>query len=161
MTYFQNPKTLEELKRQYKTLAMKYHPDMGGSTEAMQAVNAEYDKLFTLLKKVAENGSEGFTSESKAFENEGAFKDIIEQIIHFSGIDIEIIGTWIWVTGNTFQYKDKLKELKFQWVKTKTAWCWHEGEYQKHYKKQYSLDDIRKMWGSEKVGNKPNTVLQA
>lgn len=34
--YFENVKTLDELKKQYRRLAMKYHPDMGGSTEAMQ-----------------------------------------------------------------------------------------------------------------------------
>lgn len=134
---------------------------MGSTTEAMQAINAEYDRLFDILKKAAQNSSESSTSDKQAFENEGAFKDIIEQIIHFVGIEIEIIGTWIWVNGNTYQFKEKLNELKFQWVKTKTAWCWHEGEYKKHYNKQYSLEEIRAMWGSEKVGNKPNTVLQA
>ena len=30
-----------------KKLALKYHPDKGGSTEAMQAVNEFYDELIT------------------------------------------------------------------------------------------------------------------
>lgn len=39
--FFENVKTIEELKRQYKTLAFKYHPDRGGNVEDMQHINAE------------------------------------------------------------------------------------------------------------------------
>lgn len=46
-TYFNTPKTLEELRRQYKELLKKYHPDnANGSTQAKQEINAEYDALF-------------------------------------------------------------------------------------------------------------------
>ena len=50
-TYFDNPKTLEELRRQYKELLKKYHPDnANGSTHATQEINAEYDALFKQFK---------------------------------------------------------------------------------------------------------------
>lgn len=35
----------EVIKAAYKALAIKYHPDRGGDTVAMQAVNAAYDRL--------------------------------------------------------------------------------------------------------------------
>lgn len=50
MKYFSNPQTLEELKTTYRTLAMQHHPDKGGSKEAMQVINAEFDILFPILK---------------------------------------------------------------------------------------------------------------
>lgn len=51
MKYFKNVETLEELRKQYKDLLKKYHPDNPqGSTEATQEINAEYDSLFNLLK---------------------------------------------------------------------------------------------------------------
>ena len=51
MKYFNNVNTLEELRKQYKELLKKYHPDNPtGSTEATQEINSEYDKLFKLLK---------------------------------------------------------------------------------------------------------------
>ncbi|MCL2095574.1 MAG: hypothetical protein FWH10_01570 [Oscillospiraceae bacterium] len=34
--YFSNPRTLEELKKQYRELAMKHHSDKGGDTETMK-----------------------------------------------------------------------------------------------------------------------------
>lgn len=43
--YFKNVNTLEELRKQYKELLKKYHPDTAnGSTEATQEINAEYPK---------------------------------------------------------------------------------------------------------------------
>ena len=52
-TYFRpTPETLEELKTMYKRHAIANHPAQGGSTEAMQAINAEYPELFNSLKNV-------------------------------------------------------------------------------------------------------------
>ena len=47
MFKFFNPRpvTLDEGKAMYRKLAAQYHPDHGGSTEAMQAINAEWDAL--------------------------------------------------------------------------------------------------------------------
>ena len=50
-TYFMNCKNLDELKKAYKAAAMKYHPDMGGDTATMQAINAEYEARFEVLKR--------------------------------------------------------------------------------------------------------------
>ena len=51
MKYFTNIHTLDELKAAYRRLALKYHPDMGGSTEIMQEINNEHDALFEQLKR--------------------------------------------------------------------------------------------------------------
>lgn len=48
--YFKNVKSLEDLKNQFKKLAKANHPDAGGSVEAMQAINIEYDALFPIWK---------------------------------------------------------------------------------------------------------------
>ena len=42
MIYFKECNTIDEVKTRYKTLAKIFHPDMGGTTELMQALNAEY-----------------------------------------------------------------------------------------------------------------------
>lgn len=49
-TYFQNVQTLDELRKQYKNLLKKYHPDNGGSEETAKAINVEYKSLFKILK---------------------------------------------------------------------------------------------------------------
>ncbi len=40
--FFQNVDCVEELKKQYKTLAFKYHPDRGGNKEDMQRIKQVY-----------------------------------------------------------------------------------------------------------------------
>lgn len=60
--YFKDVNTLEELRRQYRDLLKKYHPDnANGSTQATQEINAEYDRLFKVLK----NRHESKTTDNK------------------------------------------------------------------------------------------------
>lgn len=50
MTYFSKINSLAELKKQYRKLAIENHPDKGGSTEVMQQINLEFEKLFAVWK---------------------------------------------------------------------------------------------------------------
>ena len=45
MGYFQNINSLAELKKSYRILALQNHPDKGGSTETMQQINLEFERL--------------------------------------------------------------------------------------------------------------------
>lgn len=157
--FFTNPQTLEELRKQYKELAMKHHPDCGGSTADMQAINNEYDELFKLLKDKHTATQNSTTTAEQDTKYNQMFKNIINKIIHFEGCEIEIIGSWIWITGNTISYKEQLKELKFNWCNGKKAWTWHNDNYRKKSKKQYSLDDLRAMFDTEKIATKKQKVL--
>lgn len=52
MKYFIDGLTKEELKKEYKTLAKKYHPDIckeAGATAIMAEINKEYDEYFSSL----------------------------------------------------------------------------------------------------------------
>ena len=66
-TYFRNVQTLDELRKQYKDLLKKYHPDNGGSEEITKAINVEYEKLFKILKNnhSRQNTAEGNTDSNK------------------------------------------------------------------------------------------------
>ncbi len=157
MKWFSNPQTLEELQKQYKTLAKQHHPDCGGNTSNMQEINVEYDNLFTILKTCHTSTQETTAEQDKAYNQ--IFKDIISKIVNLVGVEIEIIGSWIWATGNTYQYKAILKELGFKWCKNKTAWAWHDDSYKKKSKKQFNMDEIRTMFNAKKVSIKNNHTL--
>ena len=47
---FVNVKSYEDLKEQYRKLALLHHPDVGGDTETMQEINRAYDQLFIVWK---------------------------------------------------------------------------------------------------------------
>ena len=122
MKYFAGVKTVEELRKMYRVLLKKYHPDNGGNVKEMQEINSQYDDLFAILSEENKSDNQSYTPE----ENE-QFKAIVNEIIGFN-ITIEIIGSWIWCF-DCFQYKDKLKELGFTWCSRKKSWVWHSGEY--------------------------------
>lgn len=65
MTYFQNITSLAELKKNYRVLALQYHPDKGGSTEAMQQINLEFEKLYARWKDdtTATNAASGYEND--------------------------------------------------------------------------------------------------
>ena len=149
MNYFDNPQTLEELKKQYRKLAFEHHPDCGGSDEEMKIVNNEYDELFKVLKDVHKTkDGETYTAKQESNETADQFKDLINRLMKMDNIIIEIIGCFVWVTGNTRPYKGDLKALRFQWHSKKTAWYLKPEDYKKQSRKDYALDEIRAMYGT-------------
>ena len=160
MRYFQDVNTLEELRRQYRDLLKKYHPDnKDGSTEATQEINAEYDRLFKLLKDRHESKSAD-SRESNAitdsnnmkydFTEDAKLRELLQQIITFEGINIEVCGSWIWAF-DSYDYRKELKKLGFKYASKKRAWYWHSEAFRKKGRKTLSMDDIRSYYGSTEV----------
>ena len=81
--------------------------------------------------------------------------------MNMSGVELELCGSWLWATGNTYPYKDALKSAGYHWSKNKQAWYWHEAGYAKHGKKSFTLDQIRDMHGSEKISAAQHAPLPA
>ena len=149
--WFKNVQTIEELRKQYRELLKKYHPDNdSGSVEITQQINAEYDRLYAILSKEKQSDGESSTYDREV-ENE-AFKSVINDIIHINA-DIEIIGTWIWIHGG-YEYRELLKSVGFKFAPKKKCWCWHFGEYKRYHKKEVSLAEIRMKYGSQTVHSK-------
>ena len=104
--YFKNVETLEELRKQYRDLLKKYHPDNGGSEDITKDINTEYEQLFKVLKnrherkKADSNRNDRGTTYNRTkwnFEEDEKLRDILNKVIHFEDITIEIIGNWIWL----------------------------------------------------------------
>lgn len=153
MKIFERVETLEELKREYKTLAMKYHPDRGGDTETMKFINAKYDEVFLQVKDTHRN-KKGETYHSESTEMEDEFKDIIDVLLKFKDITIEIIGSFIWLSGKTKPYKEELKEMGFKWSHNKKMWYKSPDGYKRRGKKNYEIEEIRNIYKSKTVNNK-------
>ena len=148
--YFNNCKTIEDVKATYKALAKKYHPDIAGAefTATMQEINSEFEKAFEKYKNIHES-AEGNTyeTEQQTTETPAEFMEIINKLINCDGLTINIIGRWIWLEGNTYSHKDNIKSLGFKWAKNKNAWYWHPAEEKSYNRKKLSLDDIKTMYG--------------
>ena len=158
-TYFKNVQTLEELRRQYKELLKKYHPDNAdGSEEITKAVNTEYEQLFKILKDKHESATSTGTDNSFSYDNmkynfeeDEKLREILNKIINFTGITIEICGSWIWASGNTYQYRKEFKDIGFKFAGKKKSWYWHSEAFQKRSHKTLSMNDIRNYYGSTEI----------
>ena len=152
--YFENCKNLEELKKEYRRLCVKFHPDNGGDSATMAKIIAEYKETFEILKR-KQNADADADKTGKTFhtkENWNDFVDILNKIIGLDGLEIEICGSWVWVGGNTYAHKTELKNAGFSYSAKKKMWYWkpYETTWFKG-KKSYTMDEIRNTYGSEKV----------
>jgi len=152
MKYFKDCSTLEEVKAEYKRLALQHHPDRGGDTATMQEINTAY--AFATARIVAgANMSAEDTEKEMHFSEE--YRKVIEQIIHLPGITIELVGLWIWVTGDTKPVSQELGAAKLHFAYKKQAWYYRSAHLKAKRGSKKSLDEIRNKYGSEVV-NKPN-----
>ena len=156
MKYFKNIKTLEEFRKEYKRLVKENHPDNGGSVEAIKTINVEYEQLFKVLKN-------NDTTENKKkynMEEDEMLRNVINNIINLN-IDIEICGSWIWVSGNTYGCKTELKQNGFRWASKKKMWYWHNPEEVTRNYGKTTMEDIRTKYGSQVIKESVSRVCIA
>ena len=133
---FQGVEGINEAKKIYKTLAKKLHPDVGGSEEDFKILNEIYNNL--IEHKI-------YFSNSSKIDIE--LEKIISLILHFENINIELVGSWIWVSGDTKEIKEKLKEIGFKWASKKKMWYY--GEMKAKNPNPKSMEEIKAKYGSE------------
>lgn len=137
---------INEAKKVYKKLAKKLHPDVGGSDEEFKILNSVYNDF--LENKIY------FSNESKI---DLELEKIISQILHFENITIELIGSWIWISGDTKTIKDKLKELGFKWASKKKMWYY--GEMKNKNPKPKSMKEIKAKYNTQTFKSKEKEKL--
>jgi len=147
MQYFKDCHTIDEVKAMYKLLAKKHHPDCGGDTETMQRINTEYPQACARVLRGDNRTSEDTEEQIRMSEE---YRAVIELLIGLPGIIIEVVGNWIWVTGNTRPVKTQLKAAGLFFASKKVAWYYRSEEYKTTGSKK-SLDEIREKYGSEQV----------
>lgn len=148
MNYFIECKDLECAKNLFKKLALQHHPDRGGSTEVMQKINSDY--AFICAKLIRDKGLNTEEAQTE-FDLSEKYQSIINAIIGLNDINIELVGLWIWVTGNTYQHKDKLKETGLFYASKKIAWYFRPQELKCSNRKAMSLDEIKSKYGSKAI----------
>lgn len=161
---FENITSLDELRKAYRAAAMKAHPDHGGSTEAMQAVNAAYEKRFEALKHEhnARAAADPTGKTRPINETPEQFRAVLEALLKIEGIIIELCGSWIWVSGDTRTHKDEIKAAGCFWAKQKKMWYWRCAEDACYSRKGgKSMSHIRSKYGSERItsdGRNPDAL---
>lgn len=163
-SYFDRITTLQELRSQYKALLKKYHPDNAdGSLEVTKVINLEYEQLFQQLKNAhtATGNATAYSEMQYDFSEDEKLREILNKVVTLAGLNIEIIGNWIWLDGLTYPHRKYLSEIGFKWASEKKKWYFHTEIFRKKSRKKLSLDDIRQYYGSTSVRQETGHLLQA
>ena len=170
LNYFKSCKTAEDVKKKYHELVKAYHPDLHDEKDfeyynkIMQKVNAEYDIAWGIYKNVHATANGETTYEKKGeqatTEIPETFKAIINALIHCEGLTIDLVGSWVWVTGNTYTHKQTLKDNGFKWANAKKAWYWHADDDKPRRHSKMTLDEIKDVYGCETFKATSRVALQ-
>jgi len=131
MLYFIKCNSVEAVKTLYRKLALENHPDRGGDTATMQAINAQYTEALKRFDGTESKDSTGFTrTYTYNADLEQSIIDKINEALEadLEGCEIWLIGTWIWIDGNTYPNKAKIRALGFRWNGAPNRKCWQWGK---------------------------------
>lgn len=144
---------IESVKKQYHKLVLENHPDRGGDEEAMKRINTEWDWLKSHNYNIHESKDGSiYTNEDqwKPDDLTERFAVLINALMRLEGVGIEICGSFIWVSGNTREYKDVLRALGLKWSRNKKMWYAAPKDWFSRGK-AWSMEKIRTHHGSRVV----------
>ena len=142
-----------EIKTAYRKACIKYHPDRNpAGLEMMKAVNVAYQ----FLTEISYNGTERPIDEAVNIDFGDMLNEAINAVIGLSGINIEVCGAWVWLSGNTKPHKESIKAAGYWWAKKKCSWYFRPADYKSRNKGDWDMEKIRDKYGSVSVSNTPH-----
>jgi hypothetical protein len=159
MLYFQNCRTYEEARKAYQKYTLRLHPDKGGKEEEFKNMQNQFHNFR------AESVKYGDWEHETNKANNAAFAPIIDKLVLIPDIFITIVGSFIWIKGDTKPHKEAIKQAvcdgyKVRWSKGKSMWYFSPANYRKRSKKEFSFDEICDMFGYENVKKKERKQVQ-
>ena len=115
----------------------------------MKIVNAAFDALKDFSGDIPTNDNQNANGETTENYSE-AVNEGLNKIINLEGLDIEICGAWVWVSGETKRHKEALKEAGFKYASKKKKWYFRPEDWTSRSRGSLSMDEIRGKYGSSK-----------
>lgn len=157
MSYFTSMHTVEQIKAEYRRLAKIHHPDIGGSEEEFKRLNNEYHDAL----KRCDGQKDG---EHTYRYNEGTEQELMDKIydlLNLPGLEISLIGLWIWVSGDTKRHKEALKAMGLSWHSKRVCWYYKPQGWKRTRSSQASLEELAKKYGYRGFEAKESDVAVA
>lgn len=163
------PATLSEGLEMYRRLAAKHHPDVGGRTEDMQEINAEWEDLRPRLPKFcseqAKQGRQQYQQAhaadeaAKAAQNEEAVK-MAAELAKMPGLQFDVVGSWIWADCN-HRYNKQLEAIGFRWSASRSKYYWHPAGDVSRRNRKASYQDLYNKYDGQSYRTKSRETIPA
>ena len=169
LKWFKGVTNQKEAKSLYHKLCRQYHPDLGGSVETMQQINAEFESIYDKLPTGSRENSniKGGSSEERQTNGNNTtrqtaqrFMKIIQRLVKVEGLKIEIVGAWIWLSGDTFKCLKLIKDMGFKYSAKHKKYYLADGESNRRGSK-YTFRQICDIYGCENVETESTPRLTA
>lgn len=133
----------EDLKKQYREWCKKLHPDHGGNEADFKAMVKEYEDI-----KI-----HGFRVQAQAedIQLSEVVREALRKVVTLEDIEIELVGTWIWLSGNTYAHKGIIKDAGFKWGAKRKRWYFSEEKARGKFKGDF--EQLKKHHGSQVIQN--------
>lgn len=76
--------------------------------------------------------------------NEAASK-----LAKIEALNLELCGTWLWISGDTKPHKEELKEVGAHWAPKKKMWYVSPIGAKRFHRKEQDMNSIRNTYGCE------------
>ena len=160
-TYFAGIANVEDLRKEYRGLLKANHPDNGGDVATMQEINRQYDEAFAAVKagRVINTGL-GEAEIRWSSVDEQKIREALSRVVFLDGVDVEMIGCWVWLSGDTFRHKEAIKAAGFRWSGKRKMW--HFAPYETGHRRGSgkTTDQLRKQYGSGKVAKERQDTIE-
>jgi len=145
--YFNECSTYQEAKKLFSILCFKHHPDHNGNEETFKAILHEF---------------ENFTcddAKQQSKEDLSNFAQAIQALSFLDGIQISIVGSWIWIAGNTKEHKESIKKFaddfnfKYKWNFKRNIWQLSPAneKYRKFKNELHTKESLQAFYGGKDI----------
>lgn len=140
----------EDIKKAYKKASLKHHPDRNRNNpvavEIMKAINTAFDFLMANFDKINQYQS---SEDNARYDYGEELERVLNELTALAGVIFEVIGNWIWISGETKEHKEFLKQLGCKWASQKKQWFYRPEEHKsRRNRKEHTIDEIREMYGT-------------
>ena len=143
--------TAKQIKEAYRQLAFKFHPDRNtAGLEMMKLINQAYEVL---------KNEQDFTTTNETNYDE-KLSDAINAAMRMIGVNIEICGLWVWLSGDTRPHKEAIKEAGYFWASKKRMWYFRPADYKSSSRGKFNMNEIREKHGSKFIKKEESKKLK-
>lgn len=128
-------------KKAYREACKKFHPDVNpAGDEMMKIVNQAFQAL---------KDHDGELKEQQ-IDYGDCLNEALNAVLGLQGLIVEVCGAWVWITGETKEHKETLKQTGYKWASKKKAWYFRPEEFRSRGRGNSTLNEIREKYGSAK-----------
>lgn len=158
--YFTDCKTPQDIKARFRELVLKFHPDRNPGDPQANAKTAQViDAYHAALRGAHGTTFVGTDDKVRTYtynaKREVELAEMIQAAVAIGmvGVTIEVIGSWLWVHGDTKPYKSELKAAGFRWHSKRVSWYYRPAGYSTQYNARMSLGELAYVYGSRVVAS--------